>query len=461
MAKYYPYLILLLVGFLLFPAIPAGAQITPTATGGPTPQPQACWYNTVQLATIFPTYPAVITACLDNTSWLGGVTYHDSYRCGQANPVPVYSAEFAHAGNANDYPLEDAKYLLFLPPSESYHPNKNPRIRFHLFFFNDLYTDFWYSYGDSPRVNDQIRVSFYTPTGYVESEQAYLTNYNFYTARIALPQVNQAMEYIVYEIDVELNLSEDIYWNGYGGFWKVQMSHAGNLQGDEMLVSSLQLAPDPSTILPPMCAISGLSITPTPAYPPTSTPGGPTFTPSPSPYPTSAATATARPWPTSTVRPYVTLLPEATATPYPLPTLQQIVWPTLAPINTQPPIQLTVEAVETTRESYYYSMTLGLEELSESWTVPLEESWGVLEITGTQTISSTSETVAEFTQYISFPIALFKSLVHYTPTTWPIWALLIAAVAWELLVEMIKVAIAVVATLAEYVRRLWESIPLN
>lgn len=263
----------------------------------------------------------------------------------------------------------------------------------------------------------------------------------------------------LYFIDVTLPTTFVPSGTASGGFFQFTLQRTiGEPFPYDIMVASPQIDLA-DAVYPSMCSIDGYQISTA-----TPTPTGVWSTPTPGvPGPTVPAnpTPTLRPWPTNTVRPYVTLIPEPSATPYPLPTLQQIVWPTLAPINTQPPIQLTVEAIETTRESYYMSMTLGLEELSESWTVPLEESWNVLEITGTQSISSTTETVAEFTQYISFPIALFKSLIHYTPTTWPIWALLIAAVAWELLVEMIKVAIAVVATLAEYVRRLWESIPLN
>lgn len=245
--------------------------------------------------------------------------------------------------------------------------------------------------------------------------------------------------------------------------------------------------------------------TPAPTLPPTWTPTGtwtpPTATNTPTPWATPPlnSTATIFPTPTATAIQFPVITAQPTATPYtiptlapfegpgtiPVPTLAAIQWPTLeiptlAPLTTPNPLIVTVQneygATIEAQSTSMWEWAEGSVDIATRWAEPLawtedlfsvwEETEGgagfyTVELTNTDTISTPVQSAQVAVSRAVYPVRFLKTLQLYAPATWPLVSVVFISAILMLFTLFTKFGIAIVTTVIEVIRRVWEAIPLN
>lgn len=231
------------------------------------------------------------------------------------------------------------------------------------------------------------------------------------------------------------------------------------------------------------------TLTPTSTIPPTYTPTGtyipPTETPTPIGTPTLFPTSPAiTPLPTATSTSYVFSTVAAIATPTPWPT---IIMPTISFPGVSMPEPNPLDPPEPADNSpavlIDYNLTDPIEMVATQWADVLSMPYKYLAITSTVGITTASGSVAylispptpipgDYEYYaptavqdavstLSLVISLVKSVQIYFPVMWPSILAILIAFSLILFVVIAKFVVSWAVIILEWIRRIWEAIPLN
>ena len=229
---------------------------------------------------------------------------------------------------------------------------------------------------------------------------------------------------------------------------------------------------------------------PWPTLPPTYTPTG-TFTPptgtptpiggTPTVFPTSPVIT---PLPTTTPTPYVFSTVAAIATPTPWPT---VVIPTINFPNVSLPVPDPLLPPEPADNSPAvlpgYNLTDPIEMIATQWADVINAPYQYLSITSTIGITTAAGSVAylispptpipgDFEYYaptavqdavstLGLVISLIKSVQIYFPVMWPTILAILLAFSLILFTVIARFIVSWVVIILEWIRRVWEAIPLN
>lgn len=433
MAKNYTVCLTVLV--LLFSwTSPAAAAPGDPGDGNP------CAPNTYQLARPSATYPPDVDLCASSdSSWVTVINDPDDwFPCDQY----IYAQDTNQRNHTLFFypaPLENfttsirGRFLVW-PQPQLFSPTNADNVVFKISIYDQDTGAFVTSVNEVLGSNTKIE-TFYSNSG---SWNYYYTVYVVeWQATVPAGFVNDI--YFTTRVN-RTDLTLNFFYNMSN--WQVSSSDGFNM---------LNYCPIPNTF-PPLPA----TFTPTP-------PTG--YTPFPTPYQTAVPGTLVPTW-TATPYVFVTMLPpRPSATPIPINTwapIQIPPLPTIAPVATgSVPITLTVQSIATTRESEYTEMFAYTTDLATRWAEPVNESIETLEITGTTGFSSTVETIDAGIEYASYPFRFLRAMAIYTPNTWPFWAVMISGFALYVLTKVIRFAVTIIVTLIEWIRRIWEAIPLN
>lgn len=220
-------------------------------------------------------------------------------------------------------------------------------------------------------------------------------------------------------------------------------------------------------VFPAHCPLPGAPLPPTATPQATATPnptGTPTSTP-PAAIPTSPP-ATIMPPPTRTPVTFQQMPAEPTATPWAIPTMANLIFPTPAGITPAAPLILEQQG------TIVSGWNDELNYIEGAWATPAARAWGFIDmwspdyqppapITGTEVISTPVQTITDGMANITLPIQLMKSVRIYAPNLWPLVYFAFLIVGIMIAVSFTKFAVAIVTTIIEIVRRLWQALPLT
>lgn len=250
-----------------------------------------------------------------------------------------------------------------------------------------------------------------------------------------------------------------------GGFFKISLRKTTGFPWDiDTVVSSVQIANVDSSF-PAMCPASGSFIGPTAT--PSPTPTGTLFTPE-----FTAVPATLQPTATLTPLSFSTIPPAPTFTPLAIPTLAPLVYPTLnVPTIPNPVVSTAVFTGTPTITPTATTTPIPTTDLSTidaavgsfatQISQPISQSITALTITSTANISSTSESLNTTLSYVGYPIRFIKAIRLYAPNSWEFWFVALSAVFIITFVYVAKFALALVTWAIEWIRKIWEAVPLN
>lgn len=475
---------------LILVLLAAGAYFAPVANA----QNGLCPAGSYQLTTPTGTYPAGTLLCWPIEFSVGfaiSIRDNSTLPCGQYVEMDsgIYAGLF--------YPR-----LVVVPPEDHYFGTK-PIIMFWV----------WLSDSGKPLApgDAKINVTFVQGVEETYKETIDLYDYPAYQAFYTTAGGNTT-GYSPIFVYLEIDSPEgDILQNGTIFIQpQVNMQFPNILDPYSVNIASIKLGRDYDGLnMPGMCPIIpedppiyAPTATPNPTLPATWTPNpGATATPAPNntPQATAAGQTVTPPYlPTATAITFGVITPQPTATPYTIPTLapmetpnpavipslQPIQWPTLSvptlrPLTTPPPLVVTVQnefqATTEAQQTVIWSWAGESGDVATRWAEPVQwaddlfDVWSedgnaafyTVELTATDSISNPVQSAQAAVSKAVYPVRFVKTLQLYAPATWPLVSTVFISAMLMLFTLFTKLAISIIATVIEIVRRVWEAIPLN
>lgn len=462
--RYFPYVILLV------------AMLGAMSAGRARAQNGFCPPNSTAVGVPADTGAYIDDFCSYDTGTMNIGTDHDGwYLCLQHMLV------LADSGT-NTSPVE---YVPVVQAADRW-LSESAHIRFYVHTLPDTQWGGFLPPGYDFHDEDTIIVEYFDQWGNLYSTHETPVNYHWYMMLYQVNDLGITQYFNVYFVDIYLNML-----SGYGGYFRIGIEQPDIVEdGDtyhptrDWAISSLRIG-SMYDYLEPMCSADSLPTPqPTPSPQPSPTPpivatwtpnGTPIPTPVTTPQPTSVFVSP-QPSPTMTPIVYPTLHAEATATAWPVPQLQPVTWPTisiptLAAINTPPPIAVTVDTTVTAAEraTVSWGMADDAVDIATAWADQIEFSLGELDpgraitntITGTETISSTAGGFAATLQSVTYPIRFVKMIRQYMPNGWILLSVVLIAFFLIFGLVVVRLAVTIIGEVVGIIRDLWEAIPLN
>lgn len=418
-----------------------GAIITAVASPA-SAQMGACPPNAVMInPPLHGWYPPNLSICAAGAGRVVPYSSNDRYPCEQ----------YLHVFDSF-YELPVVNRMVWIVPPAYLEYGLNSRVKFLLWFVNDQQV----ITPPEPRSRDWMIQYFNSDGQRVRSLTGNTTDFNsvvgYYEDAFGIRHYYRVF---IVDITVPTNSLDVIY--GSGGYYTFMFTDE-----EERAYSLASIHVSSQNDYVPHCPVPNAQLPlPTATFSAgTPTPIAPTVTPT-ALYATQTPAGTIPATRTPTPIAFRTLLPEPYATPMSVPTLANIVWPTvsLPTLSAAVPI-VTVEAA-VTQQASYEEMEEQVVAVVTRWASNLEPAWASFEVTGTEGISSTAESLNVALSYAGYPIRFARSIAMYSPNTAPFWIVVMGAVGVILLTHITKFAIAIIATVLNFIKTLWEAIPFN